>query len=139
MKPTKRQSVHGVSVARWRKSPRKNTAKHLRNCLPNNSGSRADWRVSSCRNILAVPTRSNTSPTRDDISQIPPDLVVKIQAIDIVEVILWSFRRSDVVQTPRRTGAHGASCIHQLRPIGPPLNSLECDNFFKATGKRYGP
>src|SRR5262245_3583548 len=31
-----------------------------------------------------------------------------------------------MVQTPRRTGAHGASCIHQLRPIGPPLNSLEC-------------
>src|SRR5215467_11962655 len=49
----------------------------------------------------------------------------KTQAIDIVEVILCSFRCSDVVQTPRSTGIHGVSCIHQLRPIGPPLNPLE--------------
>src|SRR5215510_16404635 len=37
------------------------------------------------------------------ISQIPPDLVVKTQAIDIVEVIAYLLRRSDVVQTSWRT------------------------------------
>src|SRR5262249_19520022 len=35
--------------------------------------------------------------------QIPPDLVVKTQAIDIVEVIAYLLRRSDVAQTSWRT------------------------------------
>jgi hypothetical protein len=32
-------------------------------------------------------------------TQIPPDLVVKTQAVDIVEVVAQLLRRSDVVQT----------------------------------------
>src|SRR5437870_1258461 len=30
---------------------------------------------------------------------------------------------------PVETGNHGVSCFHHLRPIGPPLNPMECDNF----------
>src|SRR6266704_2808857 len=28
---------------------------------------------------------------------------------------------------PVETGNHGVSCFHHLRPIGPPLNPMECD------------
>src|SRR5437660_9434662 len=27
---------------------------------------------------------------------------------------------------PVETGNHGVSCLHHLRPIGPPLNPMEC-------------
>jgi hypothetical protein len=40
---------------------------------------------------------SNISTSRPRISQIPPDLVVKFQAIDIAEVILWLGLRLRVV------------------------------------------
>src|SRR5262249_16349279 len=88
--------------------------------------------------LIPFPRKPGTMPpgsrhmkgVRHDSTPLFPDSTGfsgKIQAIDIVEVILWSFRCSDVVQTPRSTGTHGVSCIHQLRPIGPPLNPLECE------------
>src|SRR5713101_5912715 len=54
--------------------------------------------------------------------QIPPDLVVKYQPLDIAEVILSLIRRQTSSKRCGETGNHGLSCSPHLRTIGLPLN-----------------
>src|SRR5215467_1556840 len=61
--------------------------------------------------------------------QIPPDLVVKFHAIDIVEVIFALMGRRSASQGCVATGNQGASCSRHPRPLGLPLNPLECGNY----------
>jgi hypothetical protein len=58
--------------------------------------------------------------------QIPPDLVVKIQTVDIVEVIVSLSRRQSASQGWVATGNHGVSGSLRPSPLGLPLNPLEC-------------
>src|SRR5215475_11341630 len=59
--------------------------------------------------------------------QIPPDLVVKFQAVDIVSVICDQSGDQTSSNCRVETGNQGFSCPHQLRVIGLPLNAMECD------------
>src|SRR5712691_8123354 len=66
--------------------------------------------------------------------QIPPDLVVKYQPLDIAEVILSLIRRQTSSKRCGETGNHGLSCSPHLRTIGLPLNPMECG---LACGRRH--
>src|SRR5215510_3306404 len=63
--------------------------------------------------------------------QIPPDLVVKTQAIDIVEVIAYLLRRSDVVQTSGRTRK---SRCERLSPSEAHWSTTKFDGMWKNKG-----
>ena len=58
--------------------------------------------------------------------QIPPDFVVKFQDIDMVEVIRMPIRRRSASQDWVATGKQGARCSRHPRPLGLPLNWVEC-------------
>ena len=58
--------------------------------------------------------------------QIPPDLVVKSQLIDIVEIIYHLSGDQRAFKSYGEIGAQGVSCTPSQRPIGLPLNSMEC-------------
>jgi hypothetical protein len=62
-------------------------------------------------------------------NHIPPDLVVKCQAIDNAEVIFSRIWAWSIVQTSSGTGKGGVSRFHHRRPIGLPLNPVESANF----------
>jgi len=72
---------------------------------------------------------------RDGKFQIPPDLVVKYQRIDIVNVIFSPIWRRSIVEHDAETGNHGVSCSHHRRLIGLPLNAVECG---KTLSECYG-
>src|SRR5436190_62736 len=59
--------------------------------------------------------------------QIPPDLVVKSQAIDIIGLILSRIRRKTSSKHRVDQGNRALSCSHYLRVISLPLNSMESD------------
>src|SRR5215475_7468606 len=65
------------------------------------------------------PTRRLGGPLRTSNFQIPPDLVVKSQAIDIIDVIVQLIRRPHVVQT--------SSCNSKSRCE--PLSTSEAHRF----------
>ena len=50
----------------------------------------------------------------------------KIQAIDIVELFYGHSDAQTLFKRHGETGNHAVSCLHQLRPIGSPLNPMEC-------------
>jgi hypothetical protein len=72
------------------------------------------------RMLCGAPSRVN------EFFQIPPDLVVKFQTVDIVEVIWALMGCRSSPQSCVAKGNQGASCSPQLRPLGLPLNPLEC-------------
>jgi hypothetical protein len=66
-------------------------------------------------------------------TQIPPDLVAKLKPLILLGLFYnysddptWFKRRIE-------SGNHGVSCLHHRRPIGPPLNPMEC-GFLKPIG-----
>jgi hypothetical protein len=59
-------------------------------------------------------------------TQIPPNLVVKYQVLDIVEVISSLIWRTNIIQTLVETGNGGVGRFHRRRPIGLPRNRVEC-------------
>jgi hypothetical protein len=69
------------------------------------------------------------SSAHSRISQIPPDLVVKSQTIDIVDVIREQSGDQTSFNCRVETGNQDLSCHHHLRVIGLPLNAMECENF----------
>jgi hypothetical protein len=62
--------------------------------------------------------------------QIPPDLVVKFQAIDIVEVIWDPINGKTSSKGRVATGNQEVSWSQHTRVIGLPLNRVECEKFF---------
>ena len=60
---------------------------------------------------------------------IPPNLVVKSQAIDIVGLLLSLTKRKTSSTHRVEQGNRALSCSHYLRVIGLPLNSMESENF----------
>ncbi len=62
-------------------------------------------------------------PVESGKNQIPPDLVVKFQAIDIIGLILSLIRRKTSSKHRVDQGDRALSCSHYLRVIGLPLNS----------------
>ena len=59
------------------------------------------------------------------LAQIPPDLVVKFQTIDIVEVICAFSQRRRTLLGWGATGNHGVRRSPELWPLGLPLNPVE--------------
>jgi hypothetical protein len=66
-------------------------------------------------------------PSPED--QIPPDLVVKTQVVDIVALFHNCADGLTLFKRHGETGNHGVSGFHHLRPIGPPLNPMDCGIF----------
>src|SRR5262249_26890095 len=68
--------------------------------------------------------------------QIPPDLVVKFQTVDIAAVIGTLMGRQSSSPGCVATGNQGASCSTQPRSLGLPLNPLECGSAFNQDSVR---
>jgi hypothetical protein len=62
---------------------------------------------------------------------IPPDLVVKYKALIMLKLI--SSRSGDGPSSKQHvdTGYGGVSCSHHRRPIGLPLNPMECGEVYQ--------
>src|SRR5262249_48373998 len=70
-----------------------------------------------------------STPRSSKLDQIPPDLVVKSQAIDIIGLILSLIKRKTSLTTSRRPRKSSFGCSHYPRVIGLPLNSMESGIF----------
>src|SRR5262245_12566636 len=65
-------------------------------------------------------------PRLHGILQIPPDLVVKSQPTDIIDIILCPIKRPNGVYMACSVRKSGGSYSQQLRSWGLPLNQMEC-------------
>src|SRR6266480_4390493 len=82
-------------------------------------------RMGICMPYVVYPINASRVFVRE-LFQIPPDLVVKFQTVDIAEVIGALVGRRSSSPGCVATGNQGAICSPQPRPLGLPLNPLEC-------------
>ena len=83
----------------------------------------AGWKAWAGEHARAFQRASSAVEGRNGyLSQIPPDLVVKSQAIDIIGLILSLIRRKTSSKHRVDQGNRALSCSHYLRVIGLPLN-----------------
>jgi len=73
-----------------------------------------------------LPRMPTPLPTCGKKVQIPPDLVVKLKPLILLRLFCDYSDCPTLFKRHEETGNHGVSCLHHLRPIGPPLNPMEC-------------